>query len=196
MTRDPFLVFTSNVFAILGLRSLYFALAGLMDRFRYLKMSLVFLLAYVGVKTILAHHYPIPNLVSLAVITTILGVGVLASLLGGARDTAPLESPLRTELDRLLAISYRQARRAVILVVGSTVLLVGIAMIVLPGPALLVIPLGLAILASEFAWARSWLARVRAAPAEVGRRWRARRSVGEADRERGLAPSDRGDDAG
>ena len=176
VTRDPFLVFTSNVFAILGLRSLYFALAGLMDRFRYLKMSLVFLLVYVGVKTILAHHHPIPNVVSLSIIAAILGVGVLASLVGGPRDTARLESPLRGELDRLLAVGYRQARRVVVLVIGSTILLVGIAMIVLPGPALLVIPLGLAILATEFAWARSWLARVRAAPAEVGRRWRSRRT--------------------
>lgn len=79
VTTDPFLVFTSNVFAILGLRSLYFALAGLMDRFRYLKASLVFVLAYVGVKMILAHHHPIPNTVSLAIIGGILAVGILAS---------------------------------------------------------------------------------------------------------------------
>ena len=60
ITRDPFIVFTSNIFAILGLRSLYFALAGLMHRFRFLKMSLVFILAYIGMKMILAHYYPIP----------------------------------------------------------------------------------------------------------------------------------------
>jgi tellurite resistance protein TerC len=94
ITRDPFLVFTSNVFAILGLRALYFALAAVMGRFRYLKMSLVFVLAYVGVKMILAHHYPIPALVSLAFIAGILAVGVIASLWAGARDTAALESPL------------------------------------------------------------------------------------------------------
>ena len=79
ITRDPFLVFTSNVFAILGLRSLYFALAGMMDKFRYLKISLVFVLAFVGVKMLLSHHYPIPILVSLAIIAGILSVGVLAS---------------------------------------------------------------------------------------------------------------------
>ncbi len=61
VTRDPFLVFTSNVFAILGLRSLYFALAGAMSRFRYLKMSLVFILAFVGVKMMIVHHYTIPD---------------------------------------------------------------------------------------------------------------------------------------
>ncbi len=95
VTRDPFLVYTSNIFAILGLRSLYFVLAGFMDKFRYLKMSLVFVLSYVGVKMILSHHYPIPTLVSLAIIGGILSVGVLASLVGTARDTARLASPLR-----------------------------------------------------------------------------------------------------
>lgn len=81
ITNDPFIVFTSNVFAILGLRSLYFVLAGLMEKFRYLKPSLVFLLAFVGVKMLLVHHHPIPNLVSLAIIAGILAVGIIASIL-------------------------------------------------------------------------------------------------------------------
>ena len=93
VTRDPFLVFTSNIFAILGLRSLYFAVAGMMHKFRYLKMSLVFLLAYVGVKMMLAHHYPIPNLVSLAIIGGILFVGVAASIVAGGKDPARLVPP-------------------------------------------------------------------------------------------------------
>ena len=100
VTRDPFLVFTSNIFAILGLRSLYFALAALMTRFRYLQMSLVFLLAFVGVKMVLAHHYPIPTPVSLAVITGILLVGVVASVIGSHRDSAALGSPLADEPSR------------------------------------------------------------------------------------------------
>jgi tellurite resistance protein TerC len=83
VTSDPFLVFTSNVFAILGLRSLYFALAGLLERFRYLKTSLVFVLAYVGVKMILSHHYPIPNEVSLGIVAGILLVGTIASFVPG-----------------------------------------------------------------------------------------------------------------
>ncbi len=81
ITDDPFIVFTSNVFAILGLRSLYFALAGMIDKFRYLKPSLVFILAFVGVKMIISHHYPIPTVVSLSVILGILAVGVTASIL-------------------------------------------------------------------------------------------------------------------
>lgn len=85
ITRDPFIVFTSNIFAILGLRSMFFVLAGLMDKFHYLKLSLVFLLAFIGVKMMLVHHYPIPNWVSLAVIAGILSIGILASLLKAAR---------------------------------------------------------------------------------------------------------------
>ncbi len=170
ITRDPFLVFTSNIFAILGLRSLYFALAGLMDRFRYLKTSLVFLLAYAGVKMLLAHHYPIPNLVSLGIIGGILSVGVLASMAAGHRDTAALVSPLMNELEEYVTITYRQARRIVILLVGSTVLLIGALMIVLPGPAILVIPIGLSILALEFAWAGRWLSRIGRAVDDVRRR--------------------------
>ncbi len=65
------------------------------------------------------------------------------------------------ELEHLATVTYKYARRIVILVVGSTLLLGGIVMIVLPGPAILVIPLGLSILAIEFAWARLWLRRVK-----------------------------------
>ena len=93
VTRDPFLVFTSNVFAILGLRSLYFALAAVLEKFRYMKVSLVFILAFVGAKMILTHHYPIPALVSLTVIVTILLVGVLASLLHSRKGRALLSDP-------------------------------------------------------------------------------------------------------
>lgn len=94
VTYDPFLIFTSNVFAILGLRSLYFALAAMMEKFRYMKMSLVFVLAYVGVKMLLSHHYPIAIGKSLAIIGGILLVGILASVWASHRDTAPLKSPL------------------------------------------------------------------------------------------------------
>ncbi|MEJ8566770.1 TerC family protein [Elongatibacter sediminis] len=94
VTRDPFIVFTSNIFAILGLRSLYFVLAGYMARFRYLKSALVFVLAYVGVKMLLSNHYHIPGEVSLGVILGILSVGIIASIRGGARDPHPLKSPL------------------------------------------------------------------------------------------------------
>jgi tellurite resistance protein TerC len=86
ITADPFLVFTGNVFAILGLRSLYFALAGLVDKFRYLKVSLAAILAIVGVKMLLAEPLkeavgPAFNLYLLLVVLVVLVCGVLGSVL-------------------------------------------------------------------------------------------------------------------
>jgi len=80
ITTDPFIVYTSNVFAILGLRALYFMLAGVMEMFVYLKVGLSFVLAFVGVKMILVDVYKIPVGASLAVIAGILLLSVLASL--------------------------------------------------------------------------------------------------------------------
>jgi len=81
VTTDPFIVYTSNVFAILGLRSLYFALAGVMDKFHYLKIGLGVVLTFVGVKMILAHTtWKLDTLVSLGVIVLILGTSVVLSL--------------------------------------------------------------------------------------------------------------------
>lgn len=86
VTQDPFIVFTSNAFAILGLRSLYFAIAGLMIMFKYLKLSLVFILGFVGVKMVLHHHVHISNLMSLGVILGFLLIGVLASVWVSRRE--------------------------------------------------------------------------------------------------------------
>ncbi|MBX3379755.1 MAG: TerC family protein [Phycisphaeraceae bacterium] len=86
ITQDPFLVFTSNVFAILGLRSLYFALAAMMDKFRFIKVSLAVVLAFIGVKMILLYwHIHLPTAASLGVIVVVLATGVLASLFIPAR---------------------------------------------------------------------------------------------------------------
>jgi tellurite resistance protein TerC len=81
ITRDPFIVFSSNIFAILGLRSLYFVLSGYLGKLYYLKYGLVVLLGFIGVKMLLIHFYKIPPLVSLGIIAVILGVSVTASLL-------------------------------------------------------------------------------------------------------------------
>ena len=81
VTKDPFIVYTSNVFAILGLRSLYFALAGVMDKFHYLKIGLGVVLSFVGVKMILGHTaWKIDTLVSLGVIVVILATSMVWSL--------------------------------------------------------------------------------------------------------------------
>jgi len=81
VTMDPFIVYTSNIFAILGLRALYFALAGMMGQFHYLKVGLSLVLAFVGVKMLLIGVYKIPILVSLGVIVALLAGAVVASLL-------------------------------------------------------------------------------------------------------------------
>ena len=86
VTSDPFIVYTSNVFAILGLRSLYFVLAGVMDKFRYLKLGLSAVLVFVGIKMLLIDLYKIPSLWSLAVIVVLLTVSIVASLWASRRD--------------------------------------------------------------------------------------------------------------
>jgi len=85
ITTDPFIVYTSNVFAILGLRALYFMLAGVMEMFVYLKVGLSFVLVFVGIKMISVDFYKIPIGVSLGVIGGILLLSVLASLLSQRR---------------------------------------------------------------------------------------------------------------
>lgn len=94
VTTKPFIVFTSNVFAILGLRSLYFVLAGAIDYFRYLKTGLSFVLILVGVKILLAPHgsaphwfqVAVPGWISLVIIAVVLAIAVLVSLLSKNRE--------------------------------------------------------------------------------------------------------------
>ncbi len=81
ITTDTFIVYTSNICAILGLRSLYFLLANLMDRFVYLRQGLAVILGFVGLKMILSKHLPIPNYLSLLVIIAVLAVTISLSAL-------------------------------------------------------------------------------------------------------------------
>ncbi len=88
VTQDPFIVFTSNIFAILGLRSLYFLLAGFVDRFTYLKPSLAAVLVFVGLKMTLASVVKLHPAVSLGVVLSILCVGAIASVISTRREAA------------------------------------------------------------------------------------------------------------
>ena len=81
ITRDPFIVYTSNIFAILGLRALFFLLAGIMGMFRYLKIGLCFVLSFVGVKMLISDFYKIPITLSLGIVAGILAASIVASLL-------------------------------------------------------------------------------------------------------------------
>lgn len=86
ITRDTFIVYTSNVFAILGLRSFYFALAGMFDKFRFLKVGLAIVLSYVGAKMLLSDLYKIPTVLSLTFIALTIGLSILISFLKPERN--------------------------------------------------------------------------------------------------------------
>ncbi|MEI6687811.1 MAG: TerC family protein [Thermoleophilia bacterium] len=88
ITDDPFIVLAANAFALLGLRTLYFAIATSLERFVYLQPTLAIVLGWVGFKMIIAHWYHMPPLISLAVILTILGIGILASVRANRRGEA------------------------------------------------------------------------------------------------------------
>jgi tellurite resistance protein TerC len=81
VTTDPFLVFTSNIFAILGLRSLFFVLAGMVEKFSYLKVGLSAVLVFVGAKMALIDVVKVPPALSLGIISLLLGGSIVASLL-------------------------------------------------------------------------------------------------------------------
>ena len=81
ITRDPFIVYTSNVFAILGLRSLYFALAGMMELFHYLHYGLAVILTFIGVKMLVSNFFHMPTVVALGVVAGVLAVSVGASVM-------------------------------------------------------------------------------------------------------------------
>jgi tellurite resistance protein TerC len=93
ITTDRFVVFTSNLFAVLGLRSMFFALSGLLDKLRFLKHGLVGVLGLVGTKMVVAAWWPVPAPLSLALVTLILGGAIVASLVFPRPRTNPDRSP-------------------------------------------------------------------------------------------------------
>jgi tellurite resistance protein TerC len=99
VSKDIFIMVTSNIFAILGLRSLYFVLAGAMDKFKYLKLALAILLIVIGAKMILHAHIHIPHAVSLGVIAGIIGTGVIASMISSRRAGPALDAPAKAAPD-------------------------------------------------------------------------------------------------
>jgi tellurite resistance protein TerC len=81
VTRNPLIVYTSNIFAILGLRSMYFALAGIMNLFHYLKIGLAFILSFIGIKMLIADFYHMPTAVALGVVAGVLALSIVASII-------------------------------------------------------------------------------------------------------------------
>lgn len=157
VTQSPFLVFASNCFALLVLRSLFFALQELSNWIRYLKVPLAALLGLAAVKMALPTDVRVPTYVSLTAVASALAIGFGAAIVFARSGPTPAVSPLGEEAERLARLTLKQARKLVVLVVGSTVVGIGVLMLIGPGPGLLVIPIGLALLASEFVWAKRLL---------------------------------------
>jgi tellurite resistance protein TerC len=121
VTKDPFIVYTSNVFAILGLRAMYFVLSGAIAKFHFLRFGLAAVLAFVGVKMLVSSYWHIPIALSLGVIVTLLGASIVASLMFAqkepdpareAPDVAGIEGPVDLDGDGRDDASGQTIRRA------------------------------------------------------------------------------------
>jgi tellurite resistance protein TerC len=170
ITQDPFLAYAAQAMVILSLRSLYFAVAPVVGRFRFLKLALVFIMGYIVVKTLVFRHSEPAAEVTLAVVTGTLALTVGLSVLADKRrrarlaqqtsttDEALLEarpSPLDDLAEAALA-SKRNLRKVAILIAGTAVIIFAIIIAPLPGPGpTVLIPVGVAILATEFVWAKT-----------------------------------------
>src|SRR5207302_8757130 len=139
VTDDTFIAFTSNALALLGLRSLFFVLAGAVAKFRYLKVGLAGVLIFVGAKMTLAGVVQIPPVVSLAVVVALLAASILVSV----------------------ARADPRAKDVLVHAGGWVVLGGGWALLVLPGPGIPLVIVGLGILGRRHEWARSAAQRIR-----------------------------------
>jgi len=182
ITRDPFIAFAGNAFALLTLRSLYFTIAPFMGRFRYLKLSLVFIMLYIVVNTLFFHQERRPAEWTLGVVCGVLCAGVIASVLVNKRKGLPtlplgavlaagatpetLSGDLRPapidDLREAALSTKRNFRKVCILIAGTCVILLGILIAPLPGPGFVIVaPIGVAILATEFIWAKRLMDRLK-----------------------------------
>lgn len=185
VTRDPFIAFAGNAFALLTLRSLFFTIAPFMGRFRFLKLSLAFIMLYIAFNTLFFHQARRPAEVTLGVVCGVLLVGVLASVLVNKRRgvpgaiAAPPLNPLSSstpspshpptaqydfrpapidDIAEAAAATKRNFRKVCILIAGTAVIIFGVIIAPLPGPGpTVLVPIGIAILATEFLWARRLL---------------------------------------
>lgn len=168
VTRDPFLAFGGSALAMGALRSLFFALKGLEAKTRLIKLALALLLVYLSVKMFIFHRHPIPVELTLATVAILLGGAVVGTLILGDRLKArrpgehePSEPVLGEDVDRLARATLTRTRKLVSLVMGLTIIGLSIPIGLLPGPGgIAVFVIGMAILASEFIWARRLLGRV------------------------------------
>jgi tellurite resistance protein TerC len=163
MTRDPLIAFTSNTLAILSLRSLYFALAGVIGRLRYLRLGVVFVLVGLAVKTAFFHDELVPTLATLAGVLLVMALSVGASIPAARRQAAAEVRPTPLEdVSEAVALTRRNLRKLVVLTAGTVVLIAAVVIGILPGPGFVILaPIGIAILATEFVWARSLISKLK-----------------------------------
>lgn len=180
ITRDPFIAFAANAFAILMLRSLYAALHGVVGRFRYLRVSVVLVLCFLASKYFVGSWSSAATEVSLAVVALLMALGIGGSLLhswairrsnasaitgvaGAPSDRDGTRPPAIEDLADVVELAQANLWKFVVLVVGLSVAVFG-AIVVgpLPGPGgVLVVAAGLGILATEFVWAQRLLRELR-----------------------------------
>jgi len=156
LTGDRFLAVLAVLGSLLGLRPLFYVMTVFGPRLRFVRLGAALMVAAAGLQETLPRAWSLAYDRMFQVLAALLSIMVLVSLTGWNRTVVSVVSPLARDLEKAMTWSYTGLRRLLVILMGITVLLVGIVMIVTPGPAVLVIPLGLAILASEFAWAR-WL---------------------------------------
>ncbi len=168
LTRDPFIAFAASALAILSLRSLFFSLGALIGRLRYLKPAVVLILAALIVKNFffIAHPGALPPEWMTLGTSVLLLVAVGMSLLYLRRtDPAALMAPRPSaiaDLEEAARATRRNFRKVLILIAGTIVIMLGIAIAPLPGPGpTVIVPIGIAILATEFAWARTLLVKMK-----------------------------------
>lgn len=158
VTTDPFLIFTAGAFSLMGLRSMYSSLAVVIDKFRYLKTSLVFILGFISAKLLLRHWFHFTPTTTMIVVASIICVGLIPSAFASADERRMRRAPV-DDLAAAAEAAWRRGRRMVILVVGLTLIFIIAPLTgVIPGPGGIPIAVaGLALLATEFVWARKLL---------------------------------------
>jgi tellurite resistance protein TerC len=160
VSSNLFILISATLISLLGMRALYFVFATALQQLRYIKITLILILILLSVKMLIHNFYAIDASLTLLITALILLAGVIYSLLHHDRGELP-SYPLLENFSRLYDFTYTGFRRIVITLIGVSVLIVGIIFIVTPGPAIIVIPAGLAILASEFVWARLLLKKMK-----------------------------------
>ncbi|MBX3359476.1 MAG: hypothetical protein KF745_13735 [Phycisphaeraceae bacterium] len=169
VSPHPYIGIVGSVMAVLAMRSLYFAIGPAMSRLRYVRLSIILVLVMLTVKVLYADYRPEVTAVTLLGSLGVVGIGFGASLLrlrrGAPRAIEP--TPLEDIEEAALAVR-RNLRKVAVLIAGTMILLLGVVIAPLPGPGFVILaPIGLAVLATEFLWARALLQQMKSRLADA-----------------------------